>query len=50
MLQIKPNINNRFGFIIWMERIKKFPANRRESFGVANGARTHDPQNHNLML
>ena len=26
------------------------PEAGRGLFGVANGARTHDPQNHNLML
>ncbi len=29
--------------------LKKNPAQAGQ-FGVANGARTHDPQNHNLML
>ena len=29
---------------------KKKPGVKTGIFGVANGARTHDPQNHNLML
>jgi hypothetical protein len=54
MLQHNGNINNWFVRFYTnggnVQRKEKEKSRRYRDFWVANGARTHDPQNHNLML